>query len=95
MSIKIDLETPSDPKSDSSPCFPIFSMGFQKGPYRGPIGPKGAPLAQSLGLRSTGGGAGPWRLPRSGAGVGCRDGSQYVEGCWEFPYLKIRRFRVS
>ena len=24
--------------------------------------------------------------------VGCRVGSRYVEGCWEFPYLKIKRF---
>ena len=27
--------------------------------------------------------------------VGCRGGSRYVDGCWEFPYLKIRGFKVS
>ena len=23
--------------------------------------------------------------------VGCRGGSRYVEGCWRFPYLKIKK----
>ena len=34
-------------------------------------------------------------LPRRGYGttsVGCRGGRGYVEGCWGFPYLKIKRF---
>ena len=24
--------------------------------------------------------------------VGCRDGSRYVEGCWRFTYLKMKKF---
>ena len=27
--------------------------------------------------------------------VGCRGGSRYVEGCWGFPDLEIKKFKVS
>ena len=39
-------------------------------------------------------GYGTTRTGYGTAQVGCRGGSRYVEECWGFPYLKVKKFKV-
>ena len=76
------------PMRGNGPSFQRVPMGGNEFQWV-PMGSNGGVPACSLDLRSTELIVSPKKV------VGCRGGSRNVEGCWEFPYLKLPNFKMS